>query len=208
MRFEPMPQATMPAPNHFFNDSSDASTPGPGHRPQDILDEFRPADAGTRKYLDDLAAQLLGGGDFRGRAAAGAVGNFAAVADLGDIGVEDRPDHELGAIGNEQARRRRIHHRTHAHDDAGIGLGEMARDLQKGLGREITAVGKLDALGAAVGAGLDHLEADFSVGMKKDRDHGLAHHRLQHRHTIVIHPTFSTGPYFCGVLIAASPGNG
>ena len=113
-------------------------------------------------------------GNFRRRAAAGAVGNLAAVADLGHVGVEDRADHELGAIGDEQAGGRRIDDRAHAHDDARIGLGEMAGDFQEGLGREVAAVGELDALGAAIGAGLDHLEADLGIGMEKDRDHALA----------------------------------
>jgi hypothetical protein len=69
----------------------------------------------------------------------------------------------------------------------------MARNLQKGLGREVAAIGELDALGAAIGAGLDHLEADFGVGMEKHRDYALVHHRLQHRHTIVSHPILSKG---------------
>src|ERR1700733_14383016 len=53
-------------------DAAGGHDAGPGHRTQHVLDEFGPADAGARKHLDDLAAQLLGGRDFRGRAAAGA----------------------------------------------------------------------------------------------------------------------------------------
>ena len=69
----------------------------------------------------------------------------------------------------------------------GSALAKWRATSRKIVGREVAAVGELDALGAAIGAGLDHLEADFGVGMEKDRDHALAHHRLQHRHTIVIH---------------------
>jgi hypothetical protein len=53
----------------------------------------------------------------------------------------------------------------------------MARNLQKSLGREVAAIGELDAFGAAIGAGLNYLETDLGVGMEKDRDHALARHR-------------------------------
>jgi hypothetical protein len=58
---------------------------------------------------------------------------------------------------------------------------------RKTLGREVAAIGELDAPGAAAGAGLDHLLADFDVGMKEYRDHALIHHRRQNGHAVDRH---------------------
>ena len=71
----------------------------------------------------------------------------------------------------------------------GIRLVEMARDFVEHVRREVTAVGELDALRAAVGAGLDDLLADLDIRVIENRDHSLVHHRGQHAHTILVHPS-------------------
>ena len=156
---------------------------GPEHR----LDELRPADRAAGEHLDDLAAELLGVADLGRRAAARAVGDLAAVAQLGHVGVGQRADHELRAVGDVDAGGRRVDHRAHAHDHARVGLGEVTRHLVEHMRGELAAVGELDALRPAVGAGLDHLLADLRRRDDRKPESPLVHHRGQYRHAIDVH---------------------
>ena len=166
----------------------------PRHRPQDALHELGPPTRLPGKNLHDLAAQLLRVADLARRAAAGAVGNAAAVADLGDVGIEHRPDDELRAVGDVDAGGRRIDDRADAHDHARVRLVEMTRDFVEDVRREIAAVGELDALGAAVGAGLDDLRTDLDIRMIEHGDDPLIHHRGQNLQPVPGHVYAS----FCG----------
>ena len=65
----------------------------------------------------------------------------------------------------------------------------MSRDFVEDVRGEIAAIGELDALRAAIRAGLDDLLTDLDIRVIENRDHSLVHHRGQHAHTILIHPT-------------------
>ena len=173
---------------------------GPRHGAEHVLDELRAAHRTTGKYLDDLAAEFVRVRDLAGRAAAGRVGDAAPVADLGDVGVENGADHEPGAVGDVDARGGRVDDRAHAHDHRRVRLGEMPRHLEEHVRGEIAAVGELDALGAAVGAGLDDLLTDLGVRMIENRDHSLFHHRGQHTHPILVHQSLRGFGEFAGAF--------
>src|SRR6185437_5761600 len=167
---------------------------GPGHRSEHRLDEGRAANALTREYFDDLAADLLRISDLRRGAAAGAVGNAAAVAEPCDIRIGRRADDEIGAVRDVKSRGGRIDHRAHAQHDAVIRLGEVARQLQKDVRREVAAVGELDAFRTAIGASLDDPGADFDVGVIEDRDHPLFDDRGQCLQTVPGHVSAPVSP--------------
>ena len=63
----------------------------------------------------------------------------------------------------------------------------MARDVVEHVRREVAAVGELDALGAAVGAGLDDLLADLDIRVIEHRDDALLHHGAQDGHAVFDH---------------------
>jgi hypothetical protein len=65
----------------------------------------------------------------------------------------------------------------------------MARPFVEEVRSEVTAVGELDAFCAADCAGLDDHPTDLDIGVIENRHHSLVHHRGQHAHTILIHPT-------------------
>ena len=148
-----------------------------GQGPSTDLTNSGPPTEIAGEYLDDLATELFGGADFGHRSATGAVGDLATVAHFCDIGVQERADDEFRPVGDIDAGGRRVDHGADAHDHARIRFGEVPRDVEENMGREIAAIGELDAFGAAVGAGLDDLLTNLGVGMIKDRDHALIHHR-------------------------------
>jgi hypothetical protein len=55
------------------------------------------------------------------------------------------------------------------------------------MGSEVTTVGELDALGTAVGAGLDNVLTDLDVRMIEYGDDALVHHRGENFHAIMFH---------------------
>ena len=193
-----MPTAATPAPNQARSDSSVASTApvgmmrvqGEGARM--AFTKSGPPDRAGREDLDDLAAELFGETDLGSAATTRAVRNLATIAEFGDVRIEDRTDDETRAIRDIDARGRRIDNRSHAHDHARIRLGEVARDLEKHMRRELAAVGELDALGATVGARLDHLFADFDIRVIEDRYHPDVHHRRQDCHAVLEHSPSSS----------------
>src|SRR5262245_51856716 len=63
----------------------------------------------------------------------------------------------------------------------------MARHFQEHGRSEIASISELDAHGPAVGAGLNHVSADFGIWMMEDRNHSLIDHRRQNCHTIFSH---------------------
>ena len=186
-----MPTQATPALNQAVSDFSSYSDAAGGHDPrpraraQHRLHEVRTADRAAREDLHDLATQFLGEADLGGRSAARAVGDLAAVADLRDVRIEQWTDDELRAIGDEDARGRRIDDRTDTHDHRRVRLREVARHVEEDAGREVAAVGEFDALRPAVGAGLDHLLADLDVGVIEDGDHALVHHLGQDGHAVL-----------------------
>src|SRR5207237_9573720 len=69
----------------------------PGARPFDGLNEGGTAHFLPGEDLDDFATELLRLRDLRRAAATGRVGDFAPVASARDVGIQHRPDHEIGA---------------------------------------------------------------------------------------------------------------
>src|SRR6185436_2841169 len=159
----------------------------PRHGSEHVLDELRAAHRTTGEHLDDLAAQLVRIGNLAGRAASGRVRNAAAIADLGDVGIQDGADDELRAVGDVDARGRRIDNRADAHDHRRVRLVEVPRDFVEHVRGEVAAIGEFDALGAAVRAGLDDLLTDLDIRVIEDRDYRLVDHRGEHTHSILVH---------------------
>ena len=61
----------------------------------------------------------------------------------------------------------------------------MTRHVEEDVRREVAAIGELDALGAAIRAGLDDLAADLDVGVVENRDDALLHDCGQDGHAIL-----------------------
>ncbi len=146
-----------------------------------------------RENLHDLTAQLLGLADLRRAAAAGAVGNFAAVAQPRDFGIERRAHDEACAVSDIEAGGRRVHDRAHTQDHARVGTGEVPGDLEESVRGKVAAVGELDAPGAPVGASLDHPGTDLSVWVREDGDNPLFDHRAEYRQAVFQHSTLPFG---------------
>src|SRR5262245_20189742 len=183
-----------PGSQRFFGrfDCSGRHDTGPGRWREHCFDEVWPADRCGRKDLDDLAAELFGKTDLGRAATTRAVGDLATIAELGDVRIEDRTHDEAAAIGDVDAPGRRVDNRSRAHDHTRIGLGEMACQFDKHVRGKLAAVGELDALGATVGAGLDHLFTDLDIRVVEDRYHPDVHHRCQDCHAVLEHAPSSS----------------
>ena len=144
----------------------------PGAWSFDGLDEGGAAHFFAGEDFDDFAAEFLGLRDFRSAAAAGRVGDLAAVAGARDIGIQHRADHEIGAAIDVQGRGAGVHDGTDAEDHVGQFAGAVLLQFIEDLPGVVAAVGELQQAAAAGHAGRGDLAGDLEVSGGKRRVRG------------------------------------
>ncbi len=151
-------------------DASGGHEVGPGARSAHGLDEIRPADLSAGEDLADFDAEEVGPVDLGDGAAAGTVGNLAAVALAGGVFIEQRPDDEVGSGGDIHGGRGGIDHGADAEDDLRPGLVAPRGPFGEDGDGPVAAVGKFEADRPAVSAGGGDLFGRLGVGLIKHRN--------------------------------------
>lgn len=143
---------------------------GPRHRGEQSLDEFRAEDV-AGEYLAEVAACLLGEAYLADGAAAGGVGHEAAVADFGNLGVEQRAYYEVGAELQVEGRGSGVDDGAYAESHFRALYGGVLDQLAEDFVGEVAAVCELEGADAAVVARLEDLLGGLEVFMVEHGHH-------------------------------------
>jgi hypothetical protein len=129
----------------------------------------------------------VGLADLGDRAAAREIRRHAPVADARDLGDQAGADHEAGAAVQVEGGGRGVDHRADAEDDVRVGALQLAGEVAEQVAGEVAAVGELDRLRPAAGAGADDVEADLGIRVIEDRRHALGLQGGEDREAVVTH---------------------